>query len=134
MSLQMKNTLKILLLVFVLFFISTNLWFSYTEGSTISKNLNDLLEKTSLVNPDDMSFNKWFKNFTDNILNRISVLLWFAAVFWIAFWWFKMVISAWEEDKITSAKNIIKWSIIWFVWIITATLIINIVIRIMYSL
>jgi hypothetical protein len=45
-----------------------------------------------------------------------------------------MAISQWEDEKITKAKNVIKWSIIWFILVLTARLIINLIIRIMYSI
>jgi hypothetical protein len=70
------------------------------------------------------------KNWTNTIARFLAVL----AVFWIVFGWFRFTISAWEDEKITKAKNIIKWSIIGFVWVLTATLIINLVVNIMYSL
>ena len=63
----------------------------------------------------------------------IAWTLWFFAVWSIVYWSFMLVISTWEEEKIKKAKDMIKWSILWFLGIILAASIITIIVEFMYS-
>ncbi len=76
----------------------------------------------------------WFAQKIINWVNNISIYLWVLAVWSIVYWAFIMTISAWQDEKITKAKNNIKWWIIWFIALISAAWIINLIVSIMYSL
>jgi hypothetical protein len=76
----------------------------------------------------------WFAYTLKKWTNTISTFLAVFAVFWIVFGGFRFTMSVWEDEKITKAKNIIKWAIVGFLWVLTASLIINLVINVMYSL
>jgi hypothetical protein len=39
----------------------------------------------------------------------------------------------WEDEKSKKAKDIIKWSIIWFIWVLTASVIVNLLVNFIYS-
>jgi hypothetical protein len=45
-----------------------------------------------------------------------------------------LAVSRWEADKAKKAKDIILWSIIWFICVLTAYYTINLVIWLMYTL
>jgi hypothetical protein len=45
-----------------------------------------------------------------------------------------MTLSAWEDEKIKKAKDVIKWWIIGFIWVISASWIILFVVNLMYSI
>jgi hypothetical protein len=128
---------KILILVFVLLL---GVWSvfaecEYNNGSTAVGNLENCIGGSKLLNPDDTNVETGgFAEIIDSWTNNIALYLWVFAVFWIVYWWFNMAISQWEDEKITKAKNIIKWSIIWFVLVLTARLIIYLIIEIMYSI
>jgi len=73
---------------------------------------------------------------------KVSVLLWIKNIAWflglISVWAlvyasFMMTISGWEEEKIKKAKDIIKWTILWFLWVILAGSLITIIVKFMYS-
>lgn len=76
----------------------------------------------------------WFAAKIKNVVYNVSLYLWILAVWSIVFWSLMLTLSAWEDDKITKAKNIIKWWLIWFVSLISASTVINLVVKIMYSI
>lgn len=123
-------------LLFSIFAFSTASVNSYDEyGWKLSEQLESLLWSTDLVKGwwDNLLIDQWFSEYIKWWTNNISLYLWVLAVFWIALGAFMLVVSSGEDDKVTKAKTIIKWSIIWFVWVLTAALIINLIIKIMYS-
>lgn len=123
-------------LLFSIFSFSTASVNSYDEnGWKLSEQLESLLWSTDLVKGwwDNLLIDQWFSEYIKWWTNNISLYLWVLAVFWIALGAFMLVISSGEDDKVTKAKTIIKWSIIWFVCVLTAALIINLIIKIMYS-
>ncbi len=133
----MKKIILIFVLIFSLF-ISVNVYWScsYNEWSSISSNLNDCLSWTKLVNITDWNakISDWFWNYIKKWTNNIALYLWVFAVFAIVFGSIMLTISAWEDEKISKAKNIIKWWILGFLAVISASFIINLIIRIVYNL
>jgi hypothetical protein len=45
-----------------------------------------------------------------------------------------MTLSAWEDEKITKAKDIVKWSLVGLLGVILATTIVTLVINLIYWL
>lgn len=78
--------------------------------------------------------NSWFKKRINTLVTNISLVLWVLAVWSLVYAWFLFQFSAWEDEKIKKAKDIFKWTIIWFLWLISASWIIYIVINLIYSL
>jgi hypothetical protein len=111
---------------------------NYNDKDSISWNLIECFSDSDLVGWDwnnaKISDSKWFSDTIRRWIKNISVLLAACAVFWIVYGSFNLVISQWESEKATNAKNIIQWSIIWFICIITASVIINLTIKIIYSI
>jgi hypothetical protein len=105
-------------------------------GGDILWSLEKCFNDSELVggNQNDAKISEWFSTTVKNWTNNIALFLAVFAVLWIAYGSFNLVISQWESEKATKAKNMIQWSIIWFICVITASLIINLVIRIMYSI
>jgi hypothetical protein len=62
------------------------------------------------------------------------LLLWIAAIWAVAYWGITIIISAWEDEWVTKWKSIIKWAVLWFVWLVSASGLITLVINIMYWL
>lgn len=87
------------------------------------------------VNSEDLKL--WWKGFSENV-NRWTKAIWFYiwlfAVFGIVFSGFYLVVSAWNDDKITKAKWVFKWAVFWFLAAAFAWLIISIVVRLLYSI
>ena len=98
--------------------------------------LNDCLKGSHLVNWEDVEIKAWWE-FTKQIqrwVNNISLYLWVLAVWSIVFGSLMMTFSWWEDEKLKKAKDIVKWGIIWFVWLISVTAIVNLIVKIMYSI
>lgn len=136
----MKKILVLLLLIFSPF-IST---LSFAENCTynvdsstwwsISDALNNCLEWSNLVSGKDVKVSGAFWLQIKSWVNNISIYLWVFAVWSIVFGGLMMTLSVWEEEKIKKAKDIVKWWMIWFIWLISASAIITLVVKIMYSI
>ena len=98
--------------------------------------LNKCLEWVQLVDWTSVSLNEgwWFSKQIKYWTNNIALYLWIFSVLSIIIGSFMMTISVWEEDKIKKAKDIVKWGMIWFIWVISVSAIINLVVKIMYSI
>jgi len=96
--------------------------------------LDDCLDNSSLIDPGNSDVESWLwvkiKSWTDNI----ALYLWLFAVWSIVIWWLMMTLSTWEDEKIKKAKDMVKWGIIWFLAIIFASAVVNLVVKIMYSI
>ena len=138
----MKKLLVILLLAFSVFTFSTITFAAdpctYDVDSKASLSvwdaLNNCLEWAELINWTDVKIDSWFATQIKYWINNVSLYLWILAVWSIVFGSLMMTLSAWEEEKIKKAKDIIKWGLIWFIWLISASSIINLVVKIMYSI
>jgi hypothetical protein len=64
----------------------------------------------------------------------LALFLWVLAVGTIVYGAFLLTLSAWEDEKVKKAKDIIKWGIIWFLGVISASGIIFLIVNIMYSI
>jgi hypothetical protein len=56
------------------------------------------------------------------------------AVWSIAYGSMVIVTSVWADDKITKWRNIIKWSLVWFLILVSAAWLIKLIIYVMYWL
>lgn len=121
--------------IFSLFSISSVLaWNCDYNNWTISSELKDCLTSSPLVASDAKIIGwNWFQNTIKTWIKNISLYLWIGAVLWIVYGSFMLTISVWEDEKVNKAKDIIKWSIIWFLWLISASFIINLIVRVIYS-
>ncbi len=140
----MKNLLVILLSIITIF---SFFWASVnavnTECNTIlnssgsidiKSSLDSCLSTSTLVNWGNAKVSEWFLVQIKKWVNNISIFLWVLAVGSIVFGAFMLTISTWEDEKIKKAKDIVKWWIIWFLWIIFASAIVNLIVKIMYSI
>lgn len=133
---------KILILVFALFvflFLSINLTYSACdfdpESGKIINSLSGCMWDVDVVKVNDLKLEwKWFKWTIKKWVDNISVFLWVFAVWAIVYWALLMTLSHWQEDKITKAKDIVKWGMLGFLWVVSASAIITLIIRIMYSI
>lgn len=96
--------------------------------------LNNCLNWSTLVNGSDAKVEGGFSDKLISWTKTLGSILSLVAVGWIVYWAFQLVISAWSDEKIKKGKDIIKWSILWFLALISAGSIIAIVVNIMYSL
>lgn len=112
---------------------STSLWCTYSEWSSLSSFLESCKPRT-VVWANNMSVEDWFKAKLNSWIKNISLILWILAVWSLVYAWLLMQFSAGEDEVIKKSKNIIKWTIIWFVLLISASGIIYVVINVMFGL
>ncbi len=137
--------MKKIILFFVFILSLFSFWISYSSdcnydpsesNDSISAALDKCLDWSALVDVWDATIDNggWFQNYIKKWTNNIALYLGVFAVFAIVFGAIMLTISTWEDEKISKAKNIIKWWLIWFIAVITASFIINLIIRVVYDL
>lgn len=86
------------------------------------------------VNKLDPRLKVWWGDLIFTLNNIIWYLIWLlyfiAVALWI-YWWFMILTSWWEEDKVKKWKNIVLYVIYWLIVIFLASQLINWVIDIM---
>lgn len=145
----MKKIVLLFVLIISIFSFEISFWATWTNSSTecfydvdntdidIWLQLDNCLDWSPLVdtwNYLDVSSSSDFWDQIKTWVNNISVYLLVLAVFAIVYWGLMMTLSTWDDEKINKAKNIIKWWVLWFLALILASAIINLVVKIMYSL
>lgn len=105
----------------------------YNDWDSVVK-LLDWCKPQKVVSSTDMKLETWFKKKVNWFITNLMVVLWIIAVWAIVYAWWLMQFSAWEDEQINKAKNIIKWTIIWFLLLISASWIVYIVINVMFWL
>ncbi len=123
-----------LIITFLLPIWVNSAWCDITEVTNIWKSLNDCLDGSKLVNWTDAKIESWVKKLVNSWVKNIWMVLWLLAVWSIVYGSLLMTLSAWEDEKIKKAKDVIKWWIIGFIWLISASGIILLVVNIMYSI
>jgi len=128
---MLKKIIISLILIFSTYFILNSVNATCNVGSWIDW----CLEGSLLVEPDwNTIIEDWFKT---KVLSWIVKIAWFLGLMaiWAIVWWgFMMTISTWEEEKIKKSKDMVKWAILWFLWIVLASSLIALVVNFMYSL
>jgi len=128
---------KLILFIIILlwFFIIKDSSFAACEynDQNLSTFLNDC-KPNNVVWWADLTVTGWFKTKINTWVKNIALVLWILAVWSLVYAGMLMQFSAWEDEKTKKAKDIIKWTIIWFIGLISASGIIYIVINLMYWL
>ena len=110
----------------------------YDGSDSVGSALEGCIKDTNLVGTNKWINlelkGTWFKDVINNWIKTISWILALAAVWGIAYWSFLMVISQWEEEKFSSGKKIIIWSLAWFLALVTASTLIAVVVNLVYWL
>lgn len=93
------------------------------------------LEWSSVVESNgDFSVENNFKTKINSWTRTIGGVLWLIAVGAIVYGGLLMTISAWEDEKIKKWKDVVKWSIIWFAWVVVAGGLISILINFIFAI
>jgi hypothetical protein len=130
----MKKLLLLLVLLFSFNLAFISYW-DYDESSDVSTNLNNFAPDTLVwTNVDKYTVETWFKTQISTIVKNISIALSLIAVWALVFAGLKMTLSQWKDEDLKKAKDIIKWTLIWYLWMISAWALIAIVINFIYWL
>ncbi len=130
---MLKKITVILITTLLVFFMLNT---SYSVGNcTMTWGIDACLQNSYLVTPEgNLKIEDWFKKVLQDWVINIAWFLWLVAIWAIVWGSFMMVISIWEEEKVKKAKDMIKWAIFWFLWIVLASFLITLVINFMYGL
>lgn len=123
---------KIILSIFFFFSIISSSFAVCTDWASVSECLNQTKSDTLVWTKWDYKVEWEFKNQISTITKTISILLSLMAVWAIAFAWLKMTLSRWKDEDVKKAKDIIKWTIIWYLALISVWAIVSIVVNIIY--
>ncbi len=131
--------LTIWFLIFLLFpFFSYASSCQYSEGGSVGSivgDINSCLSWWNLVDPwSGMKIEDWVKAFIIKIVKNISIILSLSAIGFIAYWSMMLVLSWWNDEKIKKWKEIIKWSILWFIALLSTSWVIALVVNIIYGI
>ncbi len=134
----MRKILSILFILFFSLFLSFDYSYSdckYSSWTSVSKNLWDCFSEGAFIwKTGDVKIWEWFDTQIQKWTTWIATFLWIMSVFGIVYGTVFMVTSAWEDEKINKWKTAIKWSVIWFIAILSASAIVNIVIKLVYTI
>lgn len=108
--------------------------FEWDNAMKVWDALDNCLSDSNLVNWKDAIIESWLMDLINWWVKNIWVVLWILAVGSIVYWSLLMTLSAWEDEKVKKSKDIIKWWIFGFLWVIFASSIILLIVNIMYSL
>jgi hypothetical protein len=109
-------------------------WYDFDNQWDVWDALDKCLGNAELVKGDNVTIEWWFSNQIKRWTENISLYLGVLAVASILIWALMLTFSAWEEEKVKKAKDIVKWWIIWFLGVVVASTIITIIIKIIYSI
>lgn len=115
----------------------THIALGCTFRGDVSRSLDNCFLDTDVVSPPgdlEVSQSGWFNEFLLLWIDWISWVLALAAVGVIAYGSLMFTLSAWEDDKITKGKDIIKWWILGFIAMILANALIELVINFLYDI
>jgi len=82
----------------------------------------------------DFSVEGNFKTKISAWTRAIASFLSLLAVGAIVYGAFLMTISGWDDEKIKKGKDIVKWSIVWFLWVVTAGGLISILVNFIFAI
>ena len=109
--------------------------FQNWDDTKVTDMINNCMKDTSVVAvKGDATLEAGFKEKIQGFTNNIALFLWLVSIGSIIYGWLMMTLSAWEDEKIKKAKDIVKWSLIWLLWVILATTIVTLVINIIYGI
>lgn len=130
-----KNIIYIIVSIVLITIFQTSFGCSFDWN--IRNSLDNCFLNTDVISPpEDLEVinGGWFNRFLLLWIDAIAWVLALATVGIIAYGSFMFTTSTWEEEKITKAKDIIKWWLIGFIGIITANALIELVINILYDI
>ncbi len=133
-----KRILIILSLLFFAFSFSESLFAACDFNSwDVKSSLDWCLENSnSLVTTNgwDLKVEWGFKDKINNWIKNIAGMLWLVAIWAIVYAWLMMTLSSWDDEKIKKSKDIVKWAVLGFLWVVWASALIAIIINVFYSI
>lgn len=108
----------------------------YNNNGWIVANLDGCLswEDSYLVSPGDGRIENGIKQRVVYWTNAITSALALLAIGAVVYGWFMMTISFGEDERIKKGKDIVKWSLLWFLAAISTGAIIRLVVEVIFDI
>ncbi|NDK08412.1 hypothetical protein EOM39_04155 [Candidatus Gracilibacteria bacterium] len=103
-------------------------------GGDIGSSIETCIGTAKVMKTDDLTVEAGFKDLIVSFVNKIGTILAVVAVGSIAYGSMVIVISGGNDEKIKKGRNIIKWSLVGFLILVSAAGIIKLIIYIVYGL
>jgi len=134
----MKKIYILLLCFLGLFFLNHSISWAvdcWYNGWSIGGSLDGCLNGTDLVNANwDMRLETGVKYQIITWTTALAKLFWLLAVGAIVYGGFMMTISGGEDEKIKKWKDIVKWSLLWFLAIVMTGTIIRVIVELVFDI
>lgn len=109
----------------------------YNPDSELELNVKGCIESewSTVVKVSWNAKIEWgFKKMVTNWIDNIALLLWLLSVGSLIYGALSMTLSTWDDEKINKSKDIVKWSLIWFIAVLSAATVVTLVINFMYEI
>ena len=105
-----------------------------SDTVSISDGIDNCLKWSALASWDDASVEVWLKENINTWTQALAMFLWIFSVWSIVYWGLLMTLSTGDDEKIKKAKDVVKWWMIGFICVISASAVILLVVNIMFSI
>lgn len=130
--------------IIIFFLLLLSFWFFTQAGASCSNYDGDgdigaaldgcIGANSKLVTASDYMVEGGFKEKIQDWTTGIAGVLWLLAVGAIVYGALLMTLSNGDEEKISKWKEVVKWAILWFLWVVTAAWLIAIVVNFLFAL
>lgn len=129
------------LLIILSFVFSSNVFASEAKykdedcRNASEQNLSDFLDKCKpqkVAGKENYDLEQWLKKQVNEWIANVSLLLWFIAVAVLVYAGYLFQFAAWEDENITKAKNVVKYTLLWVFLLISSGSIIYVIINTVY--
>lgn len=131
-----KNIVTFILTIFLVSFFFSQVSFAIEcwFNGNIASSLDGCLDDTNLVDASGPTLIEG--NVKYQIIswtNALASFFWLLAVWAIVYGGLLMTLAGWEDEKVKKGKDVVKWSLLWFLWIVVAGALVRVVIELMFS-
>jgi len=106
---------------------------TYSEAGTISSNMEGCLGTTDVVQSSSLMTEVWIKIKIIAWTDALAKLLGLLAIGAVVYGWFMMTISGGQDEQIKKWKDIVKWSLLGFLAVVTTGAIIRLIIEFVFD-
>ena len=106
------------------------------DSSQAIQNLVDgCMDGTMVIDDQNKDLNSW--SWTNELINSLIQWLWVILAIWaiamLVYSWFLMTISAGDDEKVKKWKELFKWTIIWFIALVSAWWLVSLLISFIFD-
>lgn len=107
--------------------------FDGTWGESVTNIVEDCVKGTIVVNKDDVEVGWWANDIVLNFIQIVWSILSILAVLMLVYSGFLMTLSTGDDEKIKKGKDLFKWTLIWYIALLSAGAIVSLVISTIYE-